>query len=141
MQISSTPESTASPAMIWITGLVSPSRSTSGNSSFCTAVEAGYCRVPRPAAVITAFRTFAIVAVGYHQRSRVIIITPDSTYLLHLILGAVFALAGAWQWARSRNHDWAFVLTAGLVWMAVTVMLRDMRDLRRRIWQRQKRCP
>src|SRR5579859_1225305 len=47
-----------------MTGLVSPSRSTSGNISFCTAAEAGYCRVPRPAAVITAFRTFAINAPG-----------------------------------------------------------------------------
>src|SRR3954470_21371065 len=43
-----------------MTGLVRPSRSTSGNISFCTAVDAGYCRVPRPAAVITALRTLAM---------------------------------------------------------------------------------
>src|SRR5688500_19307860 len=60
MQICSIPESSASSAMIWMTGLVSPSRSTSGNNSFCTAVEAGYCRVPRPAAVMTALRTLAM---------------------------------------------------------------------------------
>src|SRR5260221_8754099 len=60
MQISSMPESIASSAMIWITGLVRPSRSTMGNISFCTAVEAGYWRVPWPAAVITALRTLAM---------------------------------------------------------------------------------
>ena len=60
MQISSMPESIASSPMIWMTGLVSPSRSTSGNISFCTAVDAGYCRVPRPAAVMTALRTLAM---------------------------------------------------------------------------------
>ena len=43
--------------MIWRTGLVSPSRSTSGSMAFCTVSEAGYCRAPRPAAVITAFVT------------------------------------------------------------------------------------
>ena len=59
MQISSMPDSMASSPMIWMTGLVSPSRSTSGNISFWTAVEAGYCRVPLPAAVMTALRTFA----------------------------------------------------------------------------------
>src|SRR6476620_8060239 len=46
-----------------MTGLVSPSRSTIGNISFCTAVEAGYCRVPRPAAVMTALRTLAILGL------------------------------------------------------------------------------
>ena len=40
--------------MIWRTGLVSPSRSTSGSMAFCTVSDAGYCRAPRPAAVITA---------------------------------------------------------------------------------------
>ena len=44
----------ASSAMIWRTGLVSPSRSTSGSMAFCTVSDAGYCRAPRPAAVITA---------------------------------------------------------------------------------------
>src|SRR5436190_70933 len=61
MQISSMPDSMASSPMIWMTGLVSPSRSTSGNISFWTAVEAGYCRVPRPAAVMTALRTLAML--------------------------------------------------------------------------------
>src|SRR5438445_11372329 len=60
MQSSSMPESMASSPMIWMTGLVSPSRSTSGNISFWTAVEAGYWRVPRPAAVMTALRTLAM---------------------------------------------------------------------------------
>src|SRR5437763_15811860 len=60
MQICSMPLSIASSPMIWMIGLVSPSRSTSGNISFWTAVEAGYCRVPRPAAVMTAFRTLAM---------------------------------------------------------------------------------
>jgi hypothetical protein len=60
MQISSIPASTHSSPMIWMTGLVSPSRSTSGNISFCTAVDAGYCRVPPPAAVMTALRTLAM---------------------------------------------------------------------------------
>src|SRR5947208_826089 len=60
MHNSSMPASIASSPMIWMTGLVSPSRSTSGNISFCTAVEAGYCRVPRPAAVMTALRTLAM---------------------------------------------------------------------------------
>src|SRR5438270_5461707 len=44
MQISSIPLSIASSPMIWMMGLVSPSRSTSGNISFCTAVDAGYWR-------------------------------------------------------------------------------------------------
>src|SRR5215212_8147606 len=57
MQISSMPESMASSRMIWMTGLVMPSRSTRGNISFWTAVEAGYWREPRPAAVMTALRT------------------------------------------------------------------------------------
>ena len=57
MHSSSIPESSASSAMIWMVGFVMPSRSTRGNISFCTVVEAGYCRVPRPAAVITALRT------------------------------------------------------------------------------------
>jgi hypothetical protein len=61
MQISSMPESIASSPMIWMTGFVSPSRSTSGNISFCTALDAGYWRVPRPAAVMTALRTFGMV--------------------------------------------------------------------------------
>src|SRR5436190_19887765 len=62
MQISSTPEAIASSPMIWMTGLVSPSRSTSGNISFFTAADAGYWRVPRPAAVITALRTLRMGA-------------------------------------------------------------------------------
>src|SRR5215210_7548972 len=41
-------------------GLVRPSRSTRGNISFCTALEAGYWRVPRPAAVMTALRTLGM---------------------------------------------------------------------------------
>ena len=41
--------------MIWRTGLVRPSRSTSGSIAFCTVSKAGYCRAPRPAAVMTAF--------------------------------------------------------------------------------------
>ena len=51
-QISSMPLSMASSAMIWSTGLVRPSRSTSGSIAFCTVSDAGYCRDPRPAAVI-----------------------------------------------------------------------------------------
>src|SRR4051794_11263712 len=50
MQISSIPESIASSPMIWMTGLVSPSRSTIGNISFWTAVEAGYWRGAFPPA-------------------------------------------------------------------------------------------
>ncbi len=53
-QISSIPLAIASSAMIWSTGLVSPSRSTRGSMAFCTGSEAGNCRAPRPAAVITA---------------------------------------------------------------------------------------
>ena len=53
-QISSIPLSSASSAMIWRTGLVSPSRSTTGSIAFCTVSDAGYCRAPRPAAVMTA---------------------------------------------------------------------------------------
>ena len=33
---------------------MSPSRSTRGSMAFCTVSDAGYCRAPRPAAVITA---------------------------------------------------------------------------------------
>ena len=58
MQISSMPESMASSPMIWMTGLVSPSRSTSGNISFWTAVEAGYWRVPRPGGGDDGFADF-----------------------------------------------------------------------------------
>jgi hypothetical protein len=57
MQMSSMPEARHSSTMIWIVGLVTPSQSTSGNNSFCTLRVAGNWRVPRPAAVITAFRT------------------------------------------------------------------------------------
>ena len=53
-QISSMPASRASSAMIWRTGLVRPSRSTRGSIAFWTVSEAGYCRAPRPAAVMTA---------------------------------------------------------------------------------------
>ncbi len=56
-QISSMPLSMASSAMIWSTGLVIPSRSTSGSIAFCTLSATGYCRAPRPAAVITALVT------------------------------------------------------------------------------------
>ena len=56
-QISSMPLSMASSAMIWSTGLVKPSRSTSGSMAFCTVSAAGYCLAPRPAAVITALVT------------------------------------------------------------------------------------
>src|SRR5579864_5086562 len=48
------PLSIASSAMICKTGLVRPSRSTSGSIAFWTVSEAGYCRAPRPAAVMTA---------------------------------------------------------------------------------------
>ena len=47
------PASSASSAMIWRTGLVRPSRSTTGSIAFCTVSDAGYCRAPRPAAVMT----------------------------------------------------------------------------------------
>src|SRR5881275_888281 len=67
MHNSSMPDSIASSPMIWMTGLVSPSRSTRGNISFCTAVEAGYWRVPRPAAVITALRTLAMTMGRYEN--------------------------------------------------------------------------
>src|SRR5258708_3099463 len=60
MQISSMPESMHSSPIICTTGLASPSRSTRGNISFWTALEAGYWRVPRPAAVMTALRTLAM---------------------------------------------------------------------------------
>ena len=53
-QTSSIPLSIASSAMIWRTGLVRPSRSTSGSIAFWTVSKAGYCRGPRPAAVMTA---------------------------------------------------------------------------------------
>src|SRR4051812_12377577 len=53
-QISSIPLSSASSAMIWSTGLVRPSRSTSGSMAFCAVSKAGYCLAPRPAAVMTA---------------------------------------------------------------------------------------
>src|SRR4051794_13403231 len=56
-QISSMPDSMASSTMIWIVGLVVPSRSTSGISSFWRMRVAGKWRVPRPAAVMTAFFT------------------------------------------------------------------------------------
>src|SRR5438094_8606261 len=70
MQICSMPESIASSPMIWMTGLVSPSRSTSGNISFCTALEAGYWRVPRPAAVMTAFLTLAMRGEGKRKAAK-----------------------------------------------------------------------
>src|SRR6185436_15019866 len=43
--------------MICRIGFVTPSVSTRGNISFWTALDAGYWRVPRPAAVMTALRT------------------------------------------------------------------------------------
>src|SRR5262249_10547737 len=38
----------------WSTGLVRPSRSTRGSIAFWTVSDAGYCRAPLPAAVMTA---------------------------------------------------------------------------------------
>src|ERR1044072_4405801 len=64
MQISSMPLSMASSPMIWMTGLVRPSRSTIGNISFCTAVDAGYWRGPPPAAGVEGFRRFFSLLLG-----------------------------------------------------------------------------
>ena len=56
-QISSIPELTASSIITMIAGLALPSRSTIGNNSFLTTLDAGNKRVPNPAAGITAFLT------------------------------------------------------------------------------------
>ncbi len=48
----------ASSMMIWMAGLQMPSVSITGSISFWMVVVAGYMRVPRPAAVMTALRTF-----------------------------------------------------------------------------------
>src|SRR5437868_6834367 len=99
MQISSMPESSDSSPMIWMTGLVSPSRSTSGNISFCTALDAGYCRVPRPAAVMTAFRTLGI-SICY--------LTMRCARQILWLMGACLLLLMAFLWIATTRH--AYVL-------------------------------
>src|SRR5438067_10775015 len=101
MQTCSMPESIASSPMIWMTGLVSPSRSTSGNISFCTALDAGYCRVPRPAAVMTAFRTLGI-SLCYPTMHR--------TRQILWLLGACLFLLMAFFWIATTRHAYVLAL-------------------------------
>ena len=61
MTTSSIPASSASSTMSRMAGLAMPSRSTIGNSSFLVALLAGNRRVPKPAAGMSALRTFGPV--------------------------------------------------------------------------------
>ena len=61
MTTSSMPALSASSTISRMAGLAMPSRSTTGKSSFLVALVAGNSRVPKPAAGMTALRTFGPV--------------------------------------------------------------------------------
>src|SRR5579883_1965719 len=73
------PLASASSAMIWSTGLVKPSRSTRGSIAFCTVSAAGYCRAPRPAAVITALDICTALTPYRLRRGDLLLESPRGT--------------------------------------------------------------
>ena len=64
-----------------------------------------------------------------------------TVYRIHLALASLASLACALAWIRYRSAVWLIFLGLSLSWLAAVVILRDLRDLRGRLWEREGKCP
>ena len=64
-----------------------------------------------------------------------------AVYRIHLALSSFASLGCAVAWVEYRSAVWIILLGLCLSWLATVVILRDLRDLRGRLWEREGKCP